>query len=132
MSNFNQDIQINNLYNRVGGEDFFINLVNKFYEYIESDKVLRPMYPEDLNPGKAHLSSFLAQYWGGPNNYSLQRGHPRLKMRHKKFLIGKKERDIWIKHMCAALKSMNISEYDSAQMLSYFEKTATNMVNFND
>ena len=72
MSNFNQDIQINNLYNRVGGEDFFINLVNKFYEYIESDKVLRPMYPEDLNPGKAHLSSFLAQYWGGPNNYSLQ------------------------------------------------------------
>ena len=34
--------------------------------------------------------------------------------------------------MCAALKSMNISEYDSTEMLSYFEKTATNMVNFND
>lgn len=132
MSNFKQDIQINNLYNRVGGEDFFINLVNKFYEYIESDKVLRPMYPEDLNPGKVHLSSFLAQYWGGPNNYSLQRGHPRLKMRHSNFKIGKKERDIWIKHMCAALKSMNISEDDSTEMLSYFEKTATNMVNFND
>ena len=61
MSNFNQDIQINNLYNRVGGEDFFINLVNKFYEYIESDKVLRPMYPEDLNPGKANLSYFIAK-----------------------------------------------------------------------
>ena len=132
MSNFNQDIQINNLYYRVGGEDFFIELVNKFYEYIESDKVLRPMYPKDLNPGKAHLSAFLAQYWGGPNNYSLERGHPRLKTRHEHFSIGTNERDIWFDYMNLALKSMDISTDDLTEMLNYFEHTSTNMINTND
>ena len=132
MSNFNQNIQINNLYYRVGGENFFIELVNKFYEYIESDKVLRPMYPKDLNPGKAHLAAFLAQYWGGPNNYSLERGHPRLKMRHENFSIGKKERDIWFDYMNLALKSMDISTNDLTEMLNYFEHTSTNMINTND
>ena len=89
------------------------------------------MYSKDLNPGKAHLSAFLSQYWGGPNKYSLKKGHPRLRMRHNNFSIGKKERDSWIKHMDSALKSMNISKNDFTEMMKYFEETATNMINSN-
>ena len=76
------NIESSNTYDRVGGETFFNNLIDKFYEYIESDEILRPMYPEDLAPGKSHLSKFLIQFWGGPKKYSEERGHPRLKNRH--------------------------------------------------
>ncbi|MBH26909.1 MAG: globin [Chloroflexi bacterium] len=87
------------------------------------------MYPTDLNPGKSYLAGFLSQYWGGPTNYSHERGHPRLRMRHAKFSIGHQERDAWIQHMKAALNSMNISDEDMNTMEIYFENTATMMLN---
>ena len=39
------------------------------------------------------LRLFLIQYWGGPTTYSDERGHPRLRMRHMPFHIGREERD---------------------------------------
>ncbi len=48
-------------------------LVERFYNFVESDPVLRPLYPPNLEPGKAHLAAFLTQYWGGPPSYSLER-----------------------------------------------------------
>ena len=35
------------------------------------------------------MTGFLVQYWGGPGTYSEQRGHPRLRMRHAPFAIGR-------------------------------------------
>lgn len=133
MSNSNKNADLNlspdSMYNRVGGERFFLKLVDKFYEFVETDKLLRPMYPNDLNPGKSHLAGFLSQYWGGPANYSAERGHPRLRMRHSGFAIGKPERDAWMKHMKSALTSMQIQHDDYQVMIGYFENTATMMMN---
>ena len=50
------------LYERVGGDVFFVDLVERFYAGVENDPVLRPLYPPDLEPGKANLAAFLAQY----------------------------------------------------------------------
>ena len=127
--NTNLNIQSSNMYERLGGDQFFYDLIDTFYEYIESDEILRPMYPEDLRPGKSHLSKFLIQFWGGPNHYSEERGHPRLRNRHIDFGISQKKRDIWVKHMFSALESMEISTTDLKIMKSYFEKTATIMIN---
>ena len=77
------------LFERVGGNPFFVALVERFYASVEVDPVLRPIYPADLAPGKAHLAAFLAQYWGGPPQYTLERGQPRLRMRHVRFAIGR-------------------------------------------
>ena len=76
------------IFERVGGEPFFIKLVERFYDLVESDLVLRPLYPPNLEPGKVNLAAFLTQYWGGPPHYSLERGHPRLRMRHANLSIG--------------------------------------------
>lgn len=64
------------LYERVGGDGYFHALVDRFYDAVEEDPVLRPIYPPDLEQGKANLAEFLIQYWGGPGNYSARRGHP--------------------------------------------------------
>ncbi|MCI0778744.1 MAG: globin, partial [Chloroflexi bacterium] len=101
----------------------------RFYESVAVDPVLRPIYPEDLEPPKAHLAGFLAQYWGGPPQYTAERGYPRLRMRHAPFAIGREERDIWVRHMRAALESVDVSAEDAAQLSEYFEDTATFLMN---
>ncbi len=70
------------LFDRVGGEQFFVDLVGRFYLGVAGDPLLRPLYPDDLSESSQHLALFLMQYWGGPGTYSEQRGHPRLRMRH--------------------------------------------------
>lgn len=96
-------------YTKVGGEDFFKNLVTEFYKGIETDPILRPMYPEgDLQPAIRRLTMFLIQYWGGPATYSEERGHPRLRMRHAEFSIGTEARDAWLKYMLAAVEMQSI------------------------
>ena len=95
-----------NVHDAVGGSAFFVALVDRFYEGVETEPLLRPMYPEELTAAKAHLALFLQQYWGGAGTYSEQRGHPRLRMRHAPFTIGEPERDAWLRHMLAALDSV--------------------------
>ena len=116
-------------YTNEWGDQFFVELVERFYQFVETDLSLRPLYPEDLEPGKAHLAAFLAQYWGGPLRYSLERGHPRLRQRHMPFPIGQKERDAWVTHMVFALDSMEISVDEAILMKDYFKSTATFMIN---
>lgn len=87
----------------VVGADFFADLVEEFYEGVETDELLRPMYPADLAGAKARLAMFLVQYWGGPTTYSDHRGHPRLRMRHMPFRVDEAARDAWLRHMRAAL-----------------------------
>lgn len=117
------------LYDRVGGERFFAELVDRFYAGVEADPVLRPIYPDDLGPGKANLAAFLAQYWGGPPSYSAARGHPRLRMRHVSFAIGTKERDAWVNHMVAAIEASGASAADRQALVDYVERAATMLIN---
>ena len=117
------------LYDRVGGEAYFLELVERFYNRVEGDPVLRPIYPPNLEPGKANLAAFLAQYWGGPPNYNARRGHPRLRMRHFRFVIGARERDAWVHHMVEAVRESQASQPDIQALVVYFERTATMLVN---
>jgi len=108
------------LFERVGGREWFVALVERFYQRVETDPVLRPMYPEDLGPPREHLSLFLIQYWGGPADYNEQRGHPRLRMRHQHFAIGDPERLAWFRIMSASVKEGGLSESDEEEMIAYF------------
>lgn len=120
------------MYERVGGTPFFEDLTRRFYGAVRSDPVLAPLYPTDeaaFEQAREHLCGFLVQYWGGPASYSEARGHPRLRMRHAPFTIGPAERDAWLRHMLDAVRSSGLSPLDEAQMATYFEASATHMVN---
>jgi hemoglobin len=117
------------LYSRVGGLPVFLKLVAAFYAGVAEDPVLRPLYPESLAESEEHLALFLAQYFGGPPIYSQRRGHPRLRMRHLPFAIGRRERDAWVEHMRRALAATGIAEPELSEMQSYFEDAATFMIN---
>jgi hemoglobin len=120
------------LYERVGGQPWFDALVERFYQQVGADPVLRPMYPDDLTDSKRHLALFLAQFWGGPPTYGEERGHPRLRQRHFPFAIGKAERDIWFDAMRAAVLAGGLAADDEAELLDYFDKAATFLINQSD
>ncbi|MCU1456168.1 MAG: globin [Actinomycetia bacterium] len=117
------------VYEQVGGTEFFTALVERFYVHVEQDPLLRPLYPEDLEPGKAHLAGFLVQYWGGPGTYSDERGHPRLRMRHAPFVIGPEHAQAWFAAMSAALRESGVDPEIEQQMLTYFADAAEFMIN---
>jgi hemoglobin len=121
--------EADSLYSRVGGEDFFYQLVSYFYEGVENDHVLRPLYPQDLSASISHLALFLAQYWGGPPTYGELRGHPRLRMRHAPFVIGAQERDAWLAHMRIALDKMEVAPSDKEALTEYLVMAAHQLVN---
>jgi hemoglobin len=118
-----------NLYEAVGGAETFRRLLDHFYDGVEKDPILRPLYPEDLERPRERLALFLMQYFGGPDTYSRQRGHPRLRMRHLPFVIGPQQRDAWFMHMSAAVDVTGIAEPYRTQMLRYFADASTFLMN---
>jgi len=120
-------------YEQVGGEPTFRKLVDEFYAGVANDPLLRPMYPEaDLGPAADRLRMFLVQYWGGPNTYSVQRGHPRLRMRHAPFVVDPRARDAWLTHMHHALDTLNLPPQHAQTLWDYLERAAYFMVNTAD
>ena len=118
------------VYDRVGGMSFFERLVDRFYEGVEADPVLRPVYPEpDLAGARHRLTLFLAQYWGGPRTYDQERGHPRLRMRHFPFAIGPAERDRWLLHMRTAIADVAPPADVADAFERYFDNAAEAMRN---
>lgn len=118
------------IFEAAGGEDFFISLVDRFYNSVEEDPLLSPMYPpDDMDGARRRLYLFLIQYFGGPDTYSQERGHPRLRARHMPFAIGQAERDAWMKHMRDSLEAAVAPSEVKEPMLAYFEHVATFMIN---
>ena len=117
------------LFEVVGGQPFFDQLVERFYEGVAVDPVLRPMYPEDLGGPRRHLALFLGQYWGGPSAYQQERGHPRLRMRHAPFPIDHAARDRWLGHMRRAVDAMDPETTVRTSLMEYFEYAAESLVN---
>ncbi|HVT68995.1 MAG TPA: globin, partial [Trebonia sp.] len=117
-------------YEAVGGEETFTRLVHRFYEGVAADPELRAIYPEDdLGPAEERLRLFLIQYWGGPATYHELRGHPRLRMRHNRFVIGEAERDLWLGHMRTALDELELAPALEAQLWDYLVMAANSLIN---
>ena len=117
-------------YDEIGGHPVFTGIVSRFYAAVAQDPVLRPLYPEaDLGPAEVRLRMFLEQYWGGPRTYSDQRGHPRLRMRHAPYPVTLDMRDRWMRHMLAAMDTLDLPEAQDEQMRDYFLRAAHMLVN---
>lgn len=124
------ETQALSMYEAIGGEPAFRQLVHRFYAEVAQDPELRRVYPSrDLGPAEEHLRLFLMQYWGGPPAYSEQRGHPRLRMRHRHFRIGPAERDAWLRHMRTALDELALDPSYDQPLWDYLVMAAGSLVN---
>lgn len=111
------------------GEDQIRLLTRYFYEEVSQNQSLRKLYPEDLAPAEGRLFLFLLQVFGGPQTYSEERGHPRLRMRHFDWQIDAGMRDHWLNAMLTALDKLNPDPNAKELMMGYFIKVANHMIN---
>lgn len=117
------------MFARVGGRNGVQALVAAFYRRVEADPDLRPVYPEDLSPGREKLALFLEQWLGGDTVYSDLYGHPRLRRRHFPFVIGQVHAGRWLRHMREAMAERGIAEADARVIFERLGPLAHHMVN---
>lgn len=115
------------------GEEGFTRLTAAFYARVRSDGILGPMYPEgDFAGAEKRLRGFLIFRFGGPQTYIMERGHPRLRIRHAPFPIGQAARDRWVALMDQALDEAALPA-DAEQILRpFFHDVATFLMNRGD
>ncbi|CAN5841611.1 globin [soil metagenome] len=120
-------------YEAIGGADTIRRIVHRFYAGVADDPVLRPLYPEaDLAPAERRFAMFLVQYWGGPTDYSEERGHPRLRMRHAPFAVTHEAREHWLHHFRAGLDEVALPPELDAEFWAYIERASLFLVNTHD
>lgn len=112
------------------GEEKIRQLTSYFYQEVSQNEALRKLYPEqDLAPAERRLFLFLLQVFGGPQTYSEERGHPRLRLRHMDWQIDDSLRDHWLNAMMKAMDLLDLDPNVRELMLGYFIKVANHMIN---
>ncbi len=114
-------------FERIGGVEPITQLVERFYARMDTlpeASAIRVLHPADLGPVKEVLVSFLVEWMGGPKNYSAQRGHPRLRMRHMGFPVDAAARDAWMQCMRLAMEETIEDTGLRQQLEQAFFKTA--------
>lgn len=105
-------------------------MVAGFYRRVREDELIGPMYPDDDWQGSEdRLRWFLNFRLLGDPEYTLRRGHPRLRMRHMPFAIGEPERDRWLELMGAAMDEAEVSGAVREELDAFFFQVADFMRN---
>ncbi len=110
-----------------------------FARRVPDDDILGPMYRQvnggadgsavNLAAAEARLRDFLIQRFGGPQDYSQRRGHPRLRMRHAPFAIDPAARERWIQLMEPSLVEAALPPDAERVLRRFFHDTATFLIN---
>ena len=116
----------------IGGESQVHALVDRFYDLMDLEPgyaALRAAHGTELANAREKLKMFLTGWMGGPQRYTEQFGHPRLRMRHMPFSIGIAERDQWVACMDQAMQETAIDGALRTRLKESFMQTADWMRN---
>ncbi len=119
-------------YEQLGGDAAVRKLVECFYGYMDAlpeARLIRDLHPPDLSGSVEKFYLFLSGWFGGPDLYVQQYGHPRLRARHLPFTIGDEERDQWMLCMDKALNDVVADEKLRKQLHKAFADMASHMRN---
>ena len=116
----------------MGGAAAVRALVDRFYDLMDLDPAyqgIRKLHPTSLDGSRDKLNWFLSGWLGGPPHYVERFGHPRLRARHLPFVIGIKERDLWMACMTQAMRERAVDERLAQRLAESFFNTADWMRN---
>jgi hemoglobin len=115
-----------------GGAEGVRTLVDRFYDLMDTAPEaanVRALHARSLKVSRDKLEMFLTGWLGGPPVYVEKYGHPRLRMRHFPFAIGKRERDEWLWCMERALSEHSLPEALRAELTGKLRIVADHMRN---
>lgn len=117
------------IFEGIGGFEPIDRIIAGLYKRIGKHPDLIPIFPDDLEESARKQRLFLVQFFGGPQLYLEDRGHPMLRRRHLEFEITPKRKDAWLKCMNAALEEAEIEEPYRSAIFKRLSKTGEHMVN---
>lgn len=117
------------IYETIGGQSVIDEIVDSLYAHIGVNKLLLPIFPEDLEESARKQRLFLTQFFGGPALYSEERGRPMLPARHEPFEITPARRDAWLECMHQALKEVGVEEPLFSEIIGRLMIPAHRLVN---
>jgi truncated hemoglobin YjbI len=116
------------MYQAIGGIEGCRKLSAAFYSRVARDPILRPIFPSSFHCAIEAFALFLAQFVGGPCDYSGQRWWLTLQEGHARFKIGAKERDAWLQNMANALDEMALDDSAGRALRDFFEASSAHLI----
>lgn len=105
-------------------------LVEKFYDLMSDREPALARLHRCTPEGRVERYSrdrfalFLIGWLGGPDDYTAQHGHPRLRMRHARVPVDTAMRDAWLRCMTAAMDAEQIGDRVRAFLDARFAEVA--------
>jgi hemoglobin len=102
-------------YDLLGGAEPIRALIERFYEVMFEDEPVLTKLHRTGPDGRVDLGSrqrfalFVMGWLGGPQDYTEQHGHPRLRMRHGRVKVDVAMRDAWLRCMQRAMNEQQIT-----------------------
>jgi hemoglobin len=102
-------------FHQLGGAEKVRAIVERFYAIMhEREPALTALHPQEPDGRveramRERFAMFLVGWLGGPDEYVLHHGHPRLRMRHGRVAVNLAMRDAWLRSMAAALDEERVS-----------------------
>jgi hemoglobin len=120
------------LFDRIGGAEGVATMVERFFaamEQLDGVQELHDLHAGKLDELRVRLNKYFTGWFGGPQLYMNDYGHPRLRRRHGHLSIGIDQRDQWLTCMTWALEGMAIDDEVRAAILSRMTPLADHMRN---
>lgn len=126
--------QESTIFERIGGRETVLRVVDAFYNRVEQDPELRPLFPNFLHHGRQMQRLFLEEWLGGEPIYS-QRGAAKgalqsgMQSVHWRFAIPQRAAGRWLHHMGSALQECGVSQEIVAEIMAALGPMAHSMIN---
>ncbi len=112
------------LYDWMGGMSAIEKLRQRFYGHVAHDTILQPVFAQMPDTHPQHVAAFIAEVFGGPKNYSAERGgHRHMISRHLGRHLTQIQRRQWVNLLLQTADECGVPddpEFRSA-LMSYLE-----------
>lgn len=131
---FLPDPSKNSLYDLVGGKNGVKNLVQVFYDIVETNPEAHKLHLLHLRGnGVAHSRieqfNFLSGFLGGPKLYVEKHGHSNVRTVHEHVEITVESKDIWLNCMSITIDAIGMEASTKAKLMNNFTVVAERLVN---
>jgi hemoglobin len=129
---------MNSPYDQIGGREPVVRLAEHFYDLMEQSEPELTLLHERDDRGRIsrrsrdRFASFLIGWFGGPDDYVRENGHPRLRMRHARVLVNVAMRDAWLRCMYTAMEDCGVAPDLQAFLRQRFFEVADFMRNVDE
>lgn len=116
------------LYSKIG-PDKLREIVDAFYDIVFTESKIKHLFNTEKTLIREKQYKFLTQFLGGPQLYTSEFGHPKMRMRHLPHKIDEAAKNEWLRCMKQAIFEKVDDKSLANALYNCFPQVAAHMVN---